>query len=100
MTTGDMAISIGGLVISGLTIISSSLVAVFQPIHNHKKTKSHDKQWDVISEIYKKLADTDLDISICLSPIQCKESQVDIEQKAIDSFDSFSRYYLENKIYI
>ncbi len=91
---------IGSLVISGVAVVSSALVAIIPPIHNHKKTKQYDKQWDVLAELYKHLADADLDISIFLSPIQYDDAENDVAQKAAEGFNVFARYYLENKIYV
>lgn len=91
---------IGTLVVSGLAVISSALVAIIPPLYNHKKTKQYDKQWEVLAELYKWLADADLDISIFLSPVQYDDTKDEVEKKASESFNSFARYYLENKIYI
>lgn len=91
---------IGSLVLSSVAIISSALVAIIPPLYNHKKTKQYDKQWDVIAELYKKLADADLDISNFLSPAQFKETEEELARKAVTSFNEFARFFLEQRIYI
>lgn len=88
------------LIIPGLSIISSTLIAIIIPIYNHRKTKHYDKQWDTLAELYKKLADVDLDVSVFLSTVQNDESVDKISRMVIKSFNSFNKYYLENKIYI
>ena len=91
---------IGSLVLSGVAIIASALVAIIPPLYNHKKTKQYDKQWDVIAKLYKKLADADLDISNFLSPLQYKENEEELAEKAVTSFNKFARFFLEERIYI
>ena len=91
---------IGSLILSGIAIIASAMTAIIPPLYNHKKTKQYDKQWDVIAELYKKLADADLDISNFLSPVQFKETEEELANKAMTSFNEFARFFLEVKIYI
>lgn len=54
----------------------------------------------MLSELYKRLADADLNISIFLSPVQNDEDKNNFKQKALESYNLFARYYLENRIYI
>ena len=91
---------IESLILSGIAIIASAMTAIIPPLYNHKKTKQYDKQWDVIAELYKKLADADLDISNFLSPVQFNETEEDLANKATTSFNEFARFFLEVKIYI
>ena len=91
---------IGSLLLSGAAIIASALVAIIPPLRNHKKTRQYDKQWDVIAELYKRLADADLDISNFLAPVQFEETEEELAKKAVTSFNSFARFFLEERIYI
>ena len=91
---------IGSLLLSGAAIIASALVAIIPPLRNHKKTRQYDKQWNVIAELYKRLADADLDISNFLAPVQFEETEEELAKKAVTSFNSFARFFLEERIYI
>ena len=91
---------VGSLILSVIAIIASAMTAIIPPLYNHKKTKQYDKQWDIIAELYKKLADADLDISNFLSPVQFNETEEDLANKATTSFNEFARFFLEVKIYI